>query len=1102
MARNNNNFLHKKTLITANSVDPSAITDQADLVTTAGGLTTAGLLQTGLDAGTTFMNYDDPDQFSTSEDSSDILVVSENDGDNYIFGRKVTSPFNFSTATTVVSATSDADTTYTATVDGVEYDFHEFTTVGDHTFTVTSPGIVDVLLVGGGGGGGFNDEGGGGGGGEVTLCSRAHSGSGIFLEAGTYTVTVGAGGAGGDGATYDERFGEQGGTSSFAGLGAKGGGGGAPKSPGTLQGNNDNAAGANGGGAGSFQATPPSPANFNNDPGGVGTSSTVSDFAPVPIATKYLFQGVQSSAVSDVTATFYSGNNGGRADNDGPTDNTGGGGGAGGAGGNAGPNSAGQGGVGIEITNFEQTDYFYGGGGSGIEGGSPTDPLGVGGSGGGAGVLSGGTGGRNTGGSGQGSSGGANTGGGGTVGTTGGAGGDGGSGIVVIRYETSVQPFSGEISAANQIASYPCEAQNVQVNLEYFSPTGGGNLIRFLDVDAGADSDFIHSYQILDSATNPAPLFLTDEVSESHYLTVLDEQGYPTIDYSNNRNLVRKDPTDFKSFTSMAGLKLANVSPTDPTSADLSEFSFDSDYGYSTRDIGSRFRFRTRKSVPSDETGGAPGSYGADAPEGPIGLGVGSPTYSKVSNRFQYRVYQANHMQGAVYGYSNGGGLSPSSVPTADANANFAPALADLYLVSPNNVLDPSFQVDTTPAERTTFPGALADDAGRRGRFPMTGPYASTQVATGIDASRGAGLTGNASFTTGYVSGGGSGPLAPNRSFENAAGSNNDTYPATKQVQYPFAADGTTVDNGEILALIARYAAGATSTTHGYLMGGEGGPYNEVNPGINTAPAPSGGAVTPIPKGTIEPLWSSDVNSSPGNVGGANRIKQRFPFSGPTAFEQSTGNLSNYISGGIGNSSATKGYISGLGSGANADHIVREQNIHFPAGDINEFTFAAPGAETVTNNPNGMFYWGNVGAAQNSATHGYLSNGSFESPTPAIPGFPANVQTQGGALPGNSRGSHTHVQKFPFSGPTASTSVQQTSVQLLNNNGWSSGTHGFISGATNPLFQGTTDIDSNVNPSRAAIYTSVYVFPFASDTTKKAYDNALFAGQRYAEGWV
>lgn len=1096
MARNNNNFLHKKTLITANSVDPSAVTDQAELITTAGGLTTAGLLQTGLDAGTTFMNYDDPDQFTTSEDSSDIVVVSENDGDNYIFSRKVSDPFNTSTTTVLVSATSDADTTYTATVDGVEYDFHEFTTVGDHTFTVTSPGIVDVLLVGGGGGGGYNDEAGGGGGGEVTLCSRGHSGSGIFLEAGTYTVTVAAGGAGGTNqATHAEEFGAQGGTSSFAGLGARGGGGGAAKDA-PAESASIGGAGANGGGSGSVIDA----VAFGTSVGGPGTSSTISDFSPVPIETKYLFQGVRTITIGDLTATFYSGNDGGGADDDGNTDNTGGGGGAGGVGGSADASGAGPGGVGIQITNFEQIDYYYGGGGSGIEGGNPTDPDGTGGSGGGAGVLSGGTGGRNTGGSGQGSSGGANTGGGGTVGTSGGAGGDGGSGIVVIRYETSVQPFSGEKVGASQVSSFPYQAQNVQVNLEYFSPTGGGNLIRFLDVDAGADSDFIHSYQILDSATNPAPLFLTDEVSESHYLTVLDEQGYPTIDYSNNRNLVRKDPTDFKSFTSIAGLKLANVSPTDPTSADLSEFSFDSEYGYSTRDIGSRFRFRTRKSVPSSETGGAPGSYGADAPEGPIGLGVGSPTYSKVSNRFQYRVYQANHVQGAVYGYANGGGLSPTNEPAPFVS----PAVEELYLVSPNNVLGPSTLVDTAPPERGavgTSDISADDQAGRRSRFPMTGPYASTQVATGVEASIGSGVTGNASSTTGYVSGGGSGPLAPDKTFRAAAGYQGDTYPATRQVQYPFASDGTTVDNGEILALIARHAGSATSTTHGYLMGGEGGPYNEVNPGIDTDPDTG---TTPIPKGTIEPLWATGVQSSPGNIGGANQIKQRFPFSGPTAFEHSTGNLSNYISGGIGNSSATKGYLSGLGPGTDADHMLQNQSTHFPAGDINEFTFAAPGAETVTNNPNAMFYWGNFGAAQNSGTHGYLSNGTWRGPSGVAP---ANVLTQDGLGPIDE--AHNHVQKFPFSGPTATSAVQQTTTRVNNNNGWSSGVNGFISGATNRIFAGPTyvdDVGNLDNPLDTApgigVFTSVYVFPFASDTTKKAYDNALFAAQRSAEGWL
>ena len=149
-----------------------------------------------------------------------------------------------------------------------------------------------------------------------------------------------------------------------------------------------------------------------------------------------------------------------------------------------------------------------------------------------------------------------------------------------------------------------------------------------------------------------------------------------------------------------------------------------------------------------------------------------------------------------------------------------------------------------------------------------------------------------------------------------------------------------------------------------------------------------------------------------------------------------------------------------------------------------------------------MFYWGNFGAAQNSVTHGYLSNGTYESPSGDVPTWPANVQAQGPSGLPSGRGAHTRVQKFPFSGPTASSAVQQTSVWLLNNNGWSSGPHGFISGATNPLLQGPPDIDNNGSPTATGIFTSVYVFPFASDTTKKAYDNALFAAQRSAEGWV
>jgi hypothetical protein len=80
------------------------------------------------------------------------------------------------------------------------FTFHTFTSSG--TFSVSSgSGYVTVLCVGGGGGGGGANRtnagaerhGGGGGGGGVAF-------SRLFVESGSYTVTVGAGGAAGGGA--------------------------------------------------------------------------------------------------------------------------------------------------------------------------------------------------------------------------------------------------------------------------------------------------------------------------------------------------------------------------------------------------------------------------------------------------------------------------------------------------------------------------------------------------------------------------------------------------------------------------------------------------------------------------------------------------------------------------------------------------------------------------------------------------------------------------------------------------------------------------------------------------------------------------------------
>jgi hypothetical protein len=63
-----------------------------------------------------------------------------------------------------------------------------FTTVGSHTFSVQQNTECDILLVGGGGGGGSIWVGGGGGGGDVIEKFN------YILNPGTYTVTVGDGG--------------------------------------------------------------------------------------------------------------------------------------------------------------------------------------------------------------------------------------------------------------------------------------------------------------------------------------------------------------------------------------------------------------------------------------------------------------------------------------------------------------------------------------------------------------------------------------------------------------------------------------------------------------------------------------------------------------------------------------------------------------------------------------------------------------------------------------------------------------------------------------------------------------------------------------------
>jgi len=294
----------------------------------------------------------------------------------------------------VVRASSGMPTGGTITTYG-NYRVHSFTSTGNTTFTLSSTVSCDILLVAGGGGGGARHGGGGGGGGVIV-----HSGA--SLSAGSYTVTVGAGGVGGKISTgtrgteptdWDGRqvAGYQGGDSSI-----------------------DSTYVAKGGGYGSGWASGVASSAGGSGAGGVGSSGGGGD---------HRSGGGTVSQTYPSGATAY-GNAGGNGTGDGPHYGAGGGG-AGGVGSN-GANSANAGAGGAAHSNNYRTNsnIDYGGGGGG---GSDAGDMPGGGTSGGDGST----------GSAAGEDAPDNQGGGGgacrTQGLPGYAG-NGGSGIVVIRY--------------------------------------------------------------------------------------------------------------------------------------------------------------------------------------------------------------------------------------------------------------------------------------------------------------------------------------------------------------------------------------------------------------------------------------------------------------------------------------------------------------------------------------------------------------------------------------------------------------------------------------------------------------------------------------------
>ncbi len=286
-----------------------------------------------------------------------------------------------------------------------DYRIHAFLNTGSDTYISYAGREVDVLVIAGGGGGGGRSGGGGGAGGLVFR-------EGLKVETGTQIINVGSGGQGG---TINGTAGSSGENTSAFDLIALGGGGGGS------DGNNSGFAGGSGGGgrygASGSAATQPSSASggYGNN-GGSGTSGT--------------WMG-------------------------------GGGGGSGGPGVNGTDSVVGDGGVGMNFSDFFSTNYGSGGWFGGGGGGGSHDPAPSAGNWGYGGDGGGGDGGLAP--NDSGSPGTPNTGGGGGAGSTdsgtGGAGGSGGSGIVLVRYESDVNTPTditiGSVSTSEEVSPAP-----------------------------------------------------------------------------------------------------------------------------------------------------------------------------------------------------------------------------------------------------------------------------------------------------------------------------------------------------------------------------------------------------------------------------------------------------------------------------------------------------------------------------------------------------------------------------------------------------------------------------------------------------------------------
>lgn len=166
-----------------------------------------------------------------------------------------------------LSAATGGDTIAEATVDGILYNVHTFTTTGTSSLVLPFGANIDCLIVGGGGGGGGGFQGGGGGAGGYLLTS-------LEIPSGTYTVVVGAGGSGHTTPATPSTIPKSGGDSIFYNLIARGGGRGAGESNVTNVFYDALVGGSGGGGAHGGGLTGAAGTSGQGNAGGNGFTST------------------------------------------------------------------------------------------------------------------------------------------------------------------------------------------------------------------------------------------------------------------------------------------------------------------------------------------------------------------------------------------------------------------------------------------------------------------------------------------------------------------------------------------------------------------------------------------------------------------------------------------------------------------------------------------------------------------------------------------------------------------------------------------------------------------------------------------------------------